>query len=139
MYPAAIQGQDPVSCFQSGFLGSTTIHDLRSYRITDHDQIHHNEGNDKAQNKVKYRSCQHSGNPRPHIGIQERAAVVFPVFLFIQTVLALKHTGSANGKKLQGIFGISLLEGKQIRTHTYRKFYHMNSIGFRQQKMSEFM
>lgn len=32
-----------------------------------------------------------------------------------------------------------LLEGKQIRTHAHGKFYHMNSIGFRQQKMSEFM
>ena len=65
--------------------------------------------------------------------------MIFTVLLLIQTVFPLKHTGSADGKKLQGIFRVSFLERKQIRAHTHGKFYHMNSIGLRQQKMSEFM
>ena len=66
----AIQGEYPVSCLQSGFLCRTAVHDLRRHRITDRrDQIYHNKCNNKSQNEIKYRSCQHRGDPRPYIGI----------------------------------------------------------------------
>ena len=158
-----IDADDPVPRLHAGLRRRVALHHVRHHGSVVADASDDEKRQEKGQNEIKDRAGRHHGNSRPDgfrpegVGrklsrsvrlsgafySRARLRQRFPVhgirFRLVIAVLALHHTGTAEGQEPEGVPGLPDLSAQEHRAHSQGKFIDPDAAPFGQQEMSQLM